>query len=94
MDDISYHSYLLRMWRVIRDEKLVWMASLDDPHTAKRQSFTSLEDLYVFLLQQIGQAAHEQRIQIEMRTGQDLLVIIRTGKELKIFLKERIGDEE
>jgi hypothetical protein len=86
MDDISYHSYLLRMWRVIRDEKLVWMASLDDPRTGKRQNFTSLEDLYVFLLHQTVEAAPEQQSQAETRTGQDLLVIIRTSKELKIFL--------
>jgi hypothetical protein len=86
MDDISYHSYLLRMWRVIRDEKFVWMASLDDPHTGNRQSFTSLEDLYVFLLQQADEIVQEQRFQAKTQTGQDFLLIIRTNKELKIIL--------
>jgi hypothetical protein len=50
------------------------------------QNFTSLEDLYVFLLHQTVEAAPEQQSQAETRTGQDLLVIIRTSKELKIFL--------
>ncbi len=50
MDKIFYFSYLLRVWRVLREDELVWMASLEDPRTGKRQSFTSLEDLYAFLL--------------------------------------------
>ncbi len=53
MDKIFYFSYLLRVWRVVRDDELVWMASLEDPRTGKRQSFTSLEDLYAFLLKDI-----------------------------------------
>ncbi len=55
MDKIFYFSYLLRVWRVLRDDELVWMASLEDPCTGKRQSFTSLEDLYAFLLKDIRQ---------------------------------------
>jgi hypothetical protein len=70
----------------MRDDKSVWMASLDDPHTGKRHGFSSLEDLYDFLLQQVGEATQEQRIQIGSRTGQDVLLIIRTSKELKIIL--------
>jgi hypothetical protein len=61
------------MWRVLRDEKFVWMVSLDDPHTGKRQSFTSLEDLYVFLLRQTAEAAPEGG-------SQNLILIIRTIK--------------
>ncbi len=55
MDKIFYFSYLLRVWRVVREDELVWMASLEDPRTGKRQSFTSLEDLYAFLLKDIRQ---------------------------------------
>ncbi len=55
MDTIFYFSYLLRVWRVLREDELVWMASLEDPRTGKRQSFTSLEDLYAFLLKDIRQ---------------------------------------
>jgi hypothetical protein len=53
MDKVFYFSYLLRVWRVMRDDELIWMASLEDPHTGRRQSFTSLEDLYAFLLKDI-----------------------------------------
>ncbi len=55
MDKVFYFSYLLRVWRVVREDELVWMASLEDPRTGKRQSFTSLEDLYAFLLKDIRQ---------------------------------------
>ncbi len=55
MDKVFYFSYLLRVWRVLRDDELVWMASLEDPRTGKRQSFTSLEDLYAFLLKDVRQ---------------------------------------
>ncbi len=55
MDKIFYFSYLLRVWRVVRDDELVWVASLEDPRTGKRQSFTTLEDLYAFLLKDVRQ---------------------------------------
>jgi hypothetical protein len=56
MEDKTYFSYLLRMWRIRRGNELVWMASLDDPHTGKRRSFTSLERLFAFLLKQTQEA--------------------------------------
>jgi hypothetical protein len=52
MEDKTYFSYLLRMWQTRRGNELVWMASLDDPHTGKRHSFTTLERLFAFLLKQ------------------------------------------
>lgn len=55
MDKLFYFSYLLRVWRVVRDDELVWMASLVDPRTGARQSFASLEDLYAFLLKDVRQ---------------------------------------
>ncbi len=55
MDKVIYFSYLLRVWRIIRNDELIWMASLEDPSTGKRQSFTSLEDLYAFLLKEVRQ---------------------------------------
>jgi hypothetical protein len=56
MENGTYFSYLLRMWRVLRDDEFVWMASLDDPHTGKRRSFSSLEEMYAFLSQHIHEA--------------------------------------
>ncbi len=61
MDKIFYFSYLLRVWRVLREDELVWMASLEDPRTGERQSFTSLEDLYAFLLKDIRQINRQSR---------------------------------
>ncbi len=52
MEDKTYFSYLLRMWQFWRGNELVWMASLDDPHTGKRYTFTDLERLFAFLLTQ------------------------------------------
>ena len=52
MEDKTYFSYLLRMWQIWRGNELVWMASLDDPHTGKRYSFMNLERLFAFLLMQ------------------------------------------
>lgn len=56
MDKVIYFSCLLRVWRIIRNDELIWMASLEDPCTGKRQSFTSLEDLYAFLLKEVRKA--------------------------------------
>ncbi len=69
MEDKTYFSYLLRMWRILRGNELVWLASLDDPHTGKRHSFTSLEKLFAFLLKQTQAANHP----LEKQSDQDPL---------------------
>jgi hypothetical protein len=69
------------MWRVVRDEKLVWMLSLDDPHTGKRQSFTSLEDLYIFLAQLVIRTTPNQPAQTEKWKEQNLILFIKMLKE-------------
>ena len=51
-EDKTYFSYLLRIWRATRAGKDVWLASLDEPRTGTRHSFTSLESLFAFLLKQ------------------------------------------
>ena len=56
MEDKTYFSYLLRMWQIRRGDELVWMASLDDPHTGKRYSFTGLARLFAFLLKKTQEA--------------------------------------
>lgn len=61
MDKVFYFSYLLRVWRVLREDELIWMASLEDPRTGQRQSFTSLEDLYAFLLKDIRQITFQSQ---------------------------------
>jgi len=49
-----YISYLLRLWQTKSGGKLVWRASLEDPHTGERRGFASLEALFVFLQRQTG----------------------------------------
>ena len=44
-----YISYLLRLWQVRVGGELVWRASLESPHTGKRQGFSSLANLVSFL---------------------------------------------
>jgi len=53
MEHGTYFSYLLRMWQVLREDKFVWMATLDDSHTGERRSFTSMQELYAFLSQYV-----------------------------------------
>ncbi len=56
----QYRSYLLRLWCVSGAESGCWQASLDDPHTSERIGFGSLEDLFVFLIEQIETAGQDR----------------------------------
>jgi hypothetical protein len=71
MEDKTYYSYLLRMWRVLRGDELVWLASLDDPHTGKRRSFESLESLFAFLRRQAQEADRQAQSRAEQQCDQD-----------------------
>ena len=51
----NYHSFLLRLWRVIRNGKRIWLAGLENPNTGERKSFSSLEELLVYLKEQINE---------------------------------------
>jgi hypothetical protein len=50
----GYISYLLRLWQIRSAGELVWRASLESPHTGKRQGFASLADLFTFLEKEIS----------------------------------------
>jgi hypothetical protein len=58
----GYISYLLCLWQIRSAGELVWRASLESPHTGKRQGFASLADLFTFLEQEIGQVARGQTV--------------------------------
>jgi hypothetical protein len=45
----SYISYMLRLQRVRRWGDWVWWASLENPVTGQRQSFSDLSGLFAFL---------------------------------------------
>jgi hypothetical protein len=71
MQDRAYFSYLLRIWRVVRTGKPTWMASLDEPQSGKRHSFTSLGSLIAFLLQNTLEAGLQTGPQAGERDDQD-----------------------
>jgi hypothetical protein len=72
----GYLSYLVRLWRVGRQdysgstaEQVVWRASLESPHTHERWCFASLDDLFDFLRAQTDHQSHkaegvEQRVSV------------------------------
>jgi hypothetical protein len=44
-------SYILRVWCVDEPQTADWHASLEDPSTKERFGFSSLEQLFVFLME-------------------------------------------
>ncbi|MBN2005580.1 MAG: hypothetical protein JXA21_19630 [Anaerolineae bacterium] len=50
----DYEAYLLRLWRVRREGKVAWRASVENAHTGERKGFTTLEALFDFLRRQTG----------------------------------------
>jgi hypothetical protein len=56
----DYLSYLLRLWRVSDEEKAVWRASLESPHTGERRGFANLAELFTFLEKEVSHVAQGQ----------------------------------
>ena len=50
-------SYLLRLWPADSAGQLVWRASLENAQTGERLGFATLEQLFVFLMQQTEQTS-------------------------------------
>jgi len=50
MGPIHKCSYILRLWRVDQSQAADWRASLEIPETGKRIGFSSLEQLFAFLM--------------------------------------------
>jgi len=44
-------SYILRLWCAGEPQAAEWHASLEDPSTKERYGFSSLEELFVFLME-------------------------------------------
>lgn len=49
----GYLAYMLRLWQVCRDGRLVWLGSLESPHTGERRAFADLAQLFDFLQEQV-----------------------------------------
>jgi hypothetical protein len=56
----EYLSYLLRLWRVSGEDKAVWRASLESPHTGERRGFGDLAGLFTFLEKETSRIARGQ----------------------------------
>jgi hypothetical protein len=54
-----YIAYLLRLWQTRNDGRLVWLASVADPHSGARRGFGSVQELIAFLRDQTD--AHMDR---------------------------------
>jgi hypothetical protein len=48
---IRSRSYILRLWCVDGPQTAEWHASLEDPSTKERFGFSSLEQLFAFLME-------------------------------------------
>jgi len=48
---IHSRSYVLRLWCADEPQTVDWHASLEDPATRERYGFSSLEQLFVFLME-------------------------------------------
>lgn len=45
----DYLAYMLRLRRVMRNGRRVWVASLESPHTGERRTFADIAVLFAFL---------------------------------------------
>lgn len=50
-----YYSYLLRLWLPGDEGDVAWHASLDDPKTGERLGFPTLQALWTYLQELIGE---------------------------------------
>ena len=48
---IRSRSYILRLWCADEPQTVKWHASLEDPSTKERFGFSSLEQLFAFLME-------------------------------------------
>lgn len=51
-----YLAYLVRLWQVDGDERPVWRASIEDPHSGERRGFGTLAQLFEFLRQRVAES--------------------------------------
>ena len=54
-----YLSYLLRLW-MVEDDGPAWRASLENPSTAERHGFATLDQLAAFLVAETNDIAAEE----------------------------------
>jgi len=62
-----YLAYMLRLWRVDDDPRLVWRASVESPHSGERRAFANLQDLFSFLHERTEITSDRERTEGETR---------------------------
>ncbi len=45
------HSYVLRLWHADESQTAEWRVSLEDPRTRERFGFSSIEQLFAFVME-------------------------------------------
>jgi len=50
MHQNNKYSFIVRLWREVQSDALNWRASVEIPETGKRIGFSSLEQLFAFLI--------------------------------------------
>jgi hypothetical protein len=50
-----YLAYMLRLWQVKSDGEQTWRASLEDAHTGERRGFANLDQLFGYLMAEMGE---------------------------------------
>lgn len=59
---LAYESYLLRLWQVRHNGKLVWRASLESTRTGARENFADLAQAFDFLRGALHAPEHHRRV--------------------------------
>ncbi len=57
----QYLAYMLRVWSIKDDQKVLWRASLQNAQTSERRGFASLEDLFEYLRSQAAAMTDQDR---------------------------------
>ena len=58
---IRSRSYILRLWCAGEPPAADWYASLEDPFTRERYGFSSLEQLFAYLMEQSEGGAYQEQ---------------------------------
>ncbi len=83
-----YISYLLRLW-LVEDDGPVWRASLENPTTAERHGFATLDRLVAFLMAETRDLAAQEQWEREMEVTE-----MASDQAFRDLLGRAVADEE
>jgi hypothetical protein len=66
-----YRSYFLRLWRESGAETTPWRLVMVDPYTGERQAFTEVEQLTIFIKDQIRELESQREDTYQDTGGQN-----------------------